>query len=279
MGFNQIGMAIAAITLFITALIYGIKFLASPEKILRKYTGSKEQQNIFVKKYKEADVDYYRGPLTRLGFIAVLVVLTIVFNYSYSEKEDQTQFTTVHQDIIEQDVPVTQQVRPPEPPPPPPPPQIQIVSDERIIEEAPVFEELEVNLDMEIDVQPVKVIEVVDVPDVAEEPEVAEPEIFTVVEQQPAYPGGEAELMAYFASSINYPAVAQENGIQGTVVVRFVVDEKGGISDIQILRDIGGGCGAEAVRVVKAMPKWTPGRQRGKAVKVYFTLPVRFKLQ
>ena len=99
------------------------------------------------------------------------------------------------------------------------------------------------------------------------------------MEQQPEFPGGQAELLKYLGKNINYPPIAQENGIEGTAVVRFVVNETGGISDIQIIRDIGGGCGKESVRVVKNMPNWKPGRQRGQAVKVYFTLPVRFKLE
>ena len=85
-------------------------------------------------------------------------------------------------------------------------------------------------------------------------------------------------LFKYLGKNIEYPPIAQENGITGRVVLRFVVNETGNITDIQVVKDIGGGCGAEAVRVVKSMPTWTPGRQRGKPVKVYYTLPVRFNL-
>jgi len=152
-----------------------------------------------------------------------------------------------------------------------------VVEDEEIIEEEIIIEDLEVDMDEEVIVEEVVEIEVEEVFEEPEEPE--EPEIFTVVEQQPEFPGGQGELLKYLGKNISYPPIAQENGIEGTVVVRFVVNETGGISDINILRDIGGGCGAEAVRVVKSMPKWKAGKQRGKAVKVYFTLPVRFKLE
>ena len=113
-----------------------------------------------------------------------------------------------------------------------------------------------------------------------EEPEPEEPEIFTVVEQQPEFPGGQIGLMRFIGENLNYPPLAQENGIEGTVVLRFIIDETGAMSDIRIIRDIGGGCGNEAVRLIKSMPEnWQPGKQRGKPVRVYYTLPMRFKLE
>jgi len=116
---------------------------------------------------------------------------------------------------------------------------------------------------------------------IEEEPEVVEeePEIFTIVEEMPSFPGGEIELLKYFGSGIKYPPIAKENDIQGVVVLGFTVEEDGSIADIEIVRDIGGGCGEEAMRLAKTMPKWAPGKQRGKAVKVAFKLPVRFKLE
>jgi protein TonB len=276
MGISTIILAIAGIAVILTGLIFAIRKYSDPVKIGEKYANSEERKSIFIKKYKEADIEYYKGPVMRVGLIAVLLTLILAFNYSNRKKSDGNIYNIDQEEIIEQDIPVTQQVQPPPPPPPPPPPQIEVVEDEEIIEDAPVIEDLEVKMDEEVVAKPVKVeVEIVEEP----EPEPEEPEIFTVVEQQPEFPGGQGELLAYLGKNINYPPIAQENGIEGTVVVRFVVNETGGISDIQIVRDIGGGCGAEAVRVVKSMPKWKPGRQRGKAVKVYFTLPVRFKLE
>lgn len=86
-------------------------------------------------------------------------------------------------------------------------------------------------------------------------------------------------LYKYLASNIHYPALAKENNITGKVYVTFVVEKDGSIANPRILRDIGGGCGQEAIRVVKSMPKWKPGKQRGKAVRVQFNLPVSFNLQ
>lgn len=86
-------------------------------------------------------------------------------------------------------------------------------------------------------------------------------------------------LLQYLAEKIKYPAVARENGIQGTVVIDFIVDENGNLSKTSIIKDIGGGCGAEALRIVQNMPKWSAGRQGGRKVKVQMKLPVRFTLQ
>ena len=108
--------------------------------------------------------------------------------------------------------------------------------------------------------------------------EEAKPQIFTYVEQMPDFPGGQTELMKFLQKNLRYPPAARENGIEGRVVLQFVVDEQGNISDIQVLRDIGGGCAEEAIRVVKSMPPWRAGKQNGNPVKVYFKLPVTFKL-
>jgi len=104
------------------------------------------------------------------------------------------------------------------------------------------------------------------------------PKIFTYVEQMPSFPGGEKELMNFLSKNLHYPVAARENGIEGKVAIQFVVNEDGSITDVTIKRDIGGGCGEEASRVVKMMPKWNPGKQNSNAVKVQYTLPVTFKL-
>jgi protein TonB len=98
------------------------------------------------------------------------------------------------------------------------------------------------------------------------------------IQKPPSFPGGEQQLLKYLSENIQYPALARENNIQGTVVLTFVVGKNGNVTDVQIVKDVGGGTGKEAVRVVKAMPKWNPGEANGHPVKVRFTLPVRFKL-
>lgn len=106
-----------------------------------------------------------------------------------------------------------------------------------------------------------------------------ENKIFEVVEQMPKFPGGDAALLSYLSSHTNYPTVAAENGVQGRVVVGFVVERDGSVSDVKILRSVDPSLDKEAMRVVKSMPKWTPGKQNGSAVRVKFQVPVSFKLQ
>ena len=108
---------------------------------------------------------------------------------------------------------------------------------------------------------------------------VEETKIFTVVEQMPLFPGGDAALMAYLRDNIHYPTVAAENGVQGRVVVGFVVERDGSITDVNVLRSVDPSLDREAMRVVKAMPKWTPGKQNGSAVRVKYQVPVTFRLQ
>ena len=108
----------------------------------------------------------------------------------------------------------------------------------------------------------------------------AEPEkVFEVVEQPPSFPGGDAVLMEYLNNNINYPAIAVENLIQGKVTCSFVVGKDGSIQDVRVERSVDGSLDKEAVRVIKSMPRWIPGRQGGNAVKVKYYLPVTFRLQ
>ena len=108
---------------------------------------------------------------------------------------------------------------------------------------------------------------------------VEETKIFTVVEQMPMYPGGDAALMGYLRDNIHYPTIAAENGVQGRVVVGFVVERDGSITDVKILRGVDPSLDREAMRVVKNMPRWTPGKQNGSAVRVKYQVPVSFRLQ
>lgn len=102
---------------------------------------------------------------------------------------------------------------------------------------------------------------------------------FVSVEQMPQFPGGDAELMKFIGSNLKYPTIAAENGIEGRAVIRFVVTKDGSVSDVQVVRSLDPSCDKEAIRVVKMMPKWVPGKQNGRNVPVYYTLPVLFKLQ
>ncbi|HNW70301.1 MAG TPA: energy transducer TonB [Bacteroidales bacterium] len=102
--------------------------------------------------------------------------------------------------------------------------------------------------------------------------------IFTVVEKMPCYPGGDSARIKFLAENIVYPQAAKEKGIQGVVYISFVIDEKGQVEDVRVLRGIGGGCDEEAMRIVKLMPNWIPGKSDGKNVRVQFNMPIRFTL-
>ena len=114
---------------------------------------------------------------------------------------------------------------------------------------------------------------------IADEPKVEEQKVFDVVEQMPEFPGGQAALLKWISDHIKYPAVAEENGIQGRVVATFVVERDGSVTDVKVARGIDPSLDKEAVRVLKMMPKWNPGKQNGSAVRVKYTVPVTFRLQ
>ena len=119
------------------------------------------------------------------------------------------------------------------------------------------------------------------------EEKIAEPEpvkeeetkVFDVVEQMPSFPGGPSALMQYLNSNIKYPVIAEENGVQGRVVCTFVVEKDGSITDVRVVKSVDPSLDKEAMRVVKGMPKWIPGKQNGSAVRVKYTVPVTFRLQ
>ena len=103
--------------------------------------------------------------------------------------------------------------------------------------------------------------------------------IFTVVEQQPEFPGGTTEMYRYLAKNIKYPSAASRANVSGRVFMTFVVNTDGSIQDVQVMKGLGFGCDEEATRVVKSMPKWKPGRQSGRPVRVKFNLPINFQLE
>ena len=112
-----------------------------------------------------------------------------------------------------------------------------------------------------------------------EPPKEEETKVFDVVEQMPSFPGGQAALFQWLSSNIKYPVVAEENGVQGRVIVTFVVERDGSITDVRVVKSVDPSLDKEAVRVTKAMPRWIPGKQNGSAVRVKYTLPVTFRLQ
>ena len=121
----------------------------------------------------------------------------------------------------------------------------------------------------------------IDIADLKDNKEVIEEETtpYVAVEQMPQFPGGNEALLKYISTHLKYPVIAAENGIEGTVTLRFVVSPTGEVTKVEILRQLDPSCDKEAIRVIKSLPQWVPGKQNGKPVPVYFTVPVRFRLQ
>jgi protein TonB len=223
------------------------------------------------KKTPKADLENKKVVFRQIGLIIALAGVLLAFEWKTYEKTVEGFGERVVQEIAEDIIPITEQkVKPPPPPPPKKVVQINIVEDDVEVEE-----------DLEIDIEADETTEIDEyVPiEVEEESLEEEAQIFMVVESMPEPPGGIAALYKYLGENIKYPQMAKESGIQGTVYVTFVVERDGSITDVRVLRGIGGGCDEEAIRVVKNMPKWTPGKQRGKPVRVQYNLPVKFILQ
>ena len=226
-----------------------------------------------LKKNPKADLEKRRGLYLEIGLVVILVASLVAFNVKTYDKEEKVQFERQASEEQEEIIIQTQQE---ELPPPPPPETPEVTTEFEVVEDDKELKnELVVNAEVTEDTKNIEITPV----KVEEEEEEEETQIFTVVENDPEFPGGMEALYKYLSENIKYPQLARENNITGRVYVTFVVERDGSIANPRVLRDIGGGCGAEAIRVVKAMPKWTPGKQRGKAVRVQFNLPVSFNLR
>jgi protein TonB len=223
-----------------------------------------------IRKTPKADLESKKTLFFEIGLVISLLIVLGAFSMKSYDKRTVDLPDLVVDDAPEEIIPITEQkVKPPPPPPPKQVTQIKIVDDD-----------VEVEDDLDIDVDANEDLEFEEyIPPEEDEEEVEEEQIFTVVESMPEFPGGRKELMKYLAQNIKYPPYAKEAGIQGRVFINFVVETDGSITNVKVLRGIGGGCDEEAVRVVENMPKWKPGMQRGKPVRVSFNLPVKFTLQ
>lgn len=226
-----------------------------------------------LKKNPKADLEKRRGLYLEIGLVVALVAALVAFNVKSYDREVKD---VVDRDAVLEEEEIIIQTDVQEPPPPPPPEQPEVTTVlEVVADDKEITNELQVSAEVTDDTKNIEITPVV----VEEEEEVVEEQIFTVVENDPEFPGGMDALYKYLAQNIKYPQLARDNNITGRVYVTFVVEKDGSIANPKVLRDIGGGCGQEAIRVVKSMPKWTPGKQRGKAVRVQFNLPVNFSLK
>ena len=229
-----------------------------------------------IKKSPKADLERGKGLSLLLGLVVGLSVMFVGFEWSTRDVMVVQESEQVADVIAEEEVEIT---RPENTPPPPPPPAAPVVTEGlNVVEDDVELEQQDIltSEDTQMDAQTVTYTPP---PAVEEEEEEAAQQIFTVVEEMPKFPGGDAELLKFISKSIRYPVIAQENGIQGRVICSFVVNRDGSIVDAQVLRGVDPSLDKEALRVINSMPKWSPGKQRGKPVRVKYTVPITFRLQ
>ena len=224
-----------------------------------------------IKKTPKADLENKRNIFVQLGLVISLAIVLTAFNLNDTVKSADTLGELSSELIEDEVIPITRQEEV-KPPPPPPPPQVieqlTIVDDNVELDEEFEFESTEANDATIIDAVPV-----------IEDDDSGESEVFVIVEDMPEFPGGELALRKWISNNVKYPVIAAENGIQGKVYVTFVVDKDGSISNARVARGVDPSLDQEALRVVNNLPKWKPGKQRGKPVRVSYTVPINFQLQ
>ena len=224
-----------------------------------------------IKKSKKADLEGKRTLFFEVGLVVVLALLLVGFEWTSKPKDTQLITQLGNPDVQEDIIPITRQQQPPPPPPPPPQviEQLNIVENDVDIDEVD-FQGMDVNENTAIDFVPFQ----------QEEEEASDDEVFFIVEDMPKFEGGGQEkFRTWIAQHLQYPEIAQENGISGRVFVQFAVNSQGEVVDVKVVRGVDPALDKEAVRVVKSSPRWTPGKQRGRPVKVQFTFPIVFVLQ
>ena len=223
-----------------------------------------------VKKSEKASLEKDKIVYVLMGLVFVLSLCYVALEWT--EREVTKYEVTDTEFLFEEEGEIQQTSQ--ETPPPPPPPAVQEVEVLNVVEDNVETESIEVNTE-ETETE-VVIAAPVEAPVEEEEEEV----VFVVVESMPEFPGGQQALFKYLSENVKYPVIAQENGIQGRVICQFVVNKDGSIVDVEVVRSGGdASLDKEAIRVIKSMPKWKPGKQRGKPVRVKYTVPVNFKLQ
>tara|TARA_B110000444_G_C18800496_1_gene577193 strand:+ start:887 stop:1540 length:654 start_codon:yes stop_codon:yes gene_type:complete len=214
-----------------------------------------------LKKNPEISLEKKKGLFFQIGLVLSLVIVLVAFEWKNYEKLEYNLGQLNLDDMEEEIIPITKQELKPPPPPPPPPEVIEIIEDDVEIEDELEIEDTESDEDEEIEIE-----------------EEDDEEFFMVVENMPEFPGGDLGLMKYIQKHVKYPAIAKEYNITGKVYVSFIVDKSGSVTNAKIVRGVDKNLDAEALRVVKSLPKYKPGKQRGKAVRVMFTIPINFTL-
>lgn len=230
-------------------------------------------KNMEIKKSERADLEKGKSTSLLIGLVMAVAVMFVALEWTQREKEDNSDLYTVRDVSLDQEIiPITLPEKKVVPPPPAAVTKaeiIEIVEDDAEIEED-VMASTEDMMEDYVDVTELEDIVV------EEEPEEEAP--FMVVEDMPEFPGGTAALLEYLRKNIKYPSICRENGIQGRVLVTFIVNKDGAIVEPEVVKSVNPSLDKEALRVISTMPNWKPGSQRGKPVRVKYTVPVNFRL-
>ena len=227
-----------------------------------------------IKKTPKADLENRRTLFTEIGLVVALLVVWGAFSYSTKEKAVASLGEDTQVVEVEDMVPITQET----PPPPPETPKIPVLSDQiDIVEDDIKVDDNFMSLEDDANLG----VEIMDYIEEVKEEVVEEEAIpFQLVEEKPSFNGGDAnEFSKWVNSKLQYPEIAKENGVQGRVTLQFTVNPDGSVSNVKVLRGVDSSLDKEAVRVVSMSPKWKPGKQRDRAVKVTYTFPVIFQLR
>ena len=227
-----------------------------------------------VKKSPKADLNNKKLLFVEFGLVLSLLITIAAFEYRTREKKESI-FEAENTELIEEEIiPITQDT----PPPPPETPKIPILSDQiDIVDDNIKVDDNILNLEDDSNLG----VEIMDYVEEVQEEVVEEEAIpFALVEEKPKFQGGDANNFSkWVASHLEYPEIAKENGVSGRVMVQFTVNPNGTVSDVKVLRGVDPSLDKEAVRVIQSSPKWTPGKQRDRAVKVTYQFPVIFQLR
>jgi protein TonB len=250
-------------------------YVESLEEMVFKGRNQAYGAYVLRKKYKKhVTISMIIALILLIGGVAYPVIASYIYkkNIIKEEKSVETEILNAPKEDL--------------PPPPPPPPPEAMAEKVKFTVPKVVEDTVESGLATQDDLStkgnteapPEEEIKIEEVKEQVIQQE-APKEIFTVVEEQPGYPGGDEARIKFLQDNIKYPEEAKELGVSGKVFVTFVVEVDGSITDVRVLRGIGAGCDEEAIRVVKSMPRWVPGKQRGQPVRVQFNLPIKFTLQ
>lgn len=226
-----------------------------------------------LKKSPKASLEDKKVFFLMIGFVIVLSFIYIGLEWTQSEVA--VYDISNYDFLVEDELEVVQTTQEQTPLPPLPPPVPEVVEVLNVVENNKVTASIDVNTEDDKN----KIVEIIAAPAATAITEEEDQVVFQVVETMPSFPGGDIELFRFLSENIKYPAIAQENAIQGRVICQFIVNKDGAIVDVEIVRSVDPSLDKEALRVIKAMPKWSPGKQRGRSVRVKYTLPINFKLQ